>query len=174
MFKKQYQELGTGEVRIWRKLWWIFGYTIEVMDNRKYAIEEKLNKKLLEMQTLYAELDVVFEDILEAKHHVHNSNQHNCSDWMNIPAKKDSRKYRGKRSKPLSLWEMPMEAIIAARTYESMQYQTDTAVSGFTSTVVGRTNQEVGKPVNGGNNKADQKAQRRAEHEANIEAKANR
>jgi hypothetical protein len=171
MFKKQYQELGTGEVRIWRKLWWIFGYTVEVMDNRKYAIEEKLNKKLLEMQGLYDELDDVFEDIIAAKHHVTNSSQHNCSEWMDIPVKKDSRKYRGKRSKPMDLWEMPREAIVAARTYASMQHQTDVAVSGFSSEIVGRTDQEVGKPVNGGNNKADQKAQRRAEHQANIDAK---
>lgn len=171
MFPKQYQELGTGEIRVWRKLWWVFGYTVEVLDNRKYAIEEKLNKLLIEMQGLYVDHDKIFTEILEAKHHVHNSSQHNRSDWMDIPSKKDSRKFRGKRSKPLALWDMPRESIIATKCHESMQYATDVAVTGFTSEIIGRTDQECGKPINDNQGKNAQKAQRRAEHQANIDAK---
>jgi hypothetical protein len=160
MFETQYRTIGTGETIIWRKIIGPFGYTVEVLDNRKYEIEDKLNKRILEMQGLFEKLDIAYDQVLSAKDQIQRSSQTNPyhGDWKDIEIGKNSSKYRRKRAKPHNMWESVRNAVISARSFEIVR-ESAAAPTDYTSGLVAAIDQAVGSPAKNNQSKKEKRRQ---------------
>jgi hypothetical protein len=162
MFETQYRTIGTGETIIWRKIIGPFGYTVEVLDNREYEIEEELNKCVLKMQGLFEKHDIASDRVLSAKDNIKRSGQTDPyhGDWEDIEIGKNSSKYRRRRTKPHNMWGSVRNAIIGARSWDLVQASAADPTD-YKSEMVAAVDQAIGSPAK---NKQSNKEKRRQQN----------
>lgn len=160
MFDTQFRTLGTGETIVWRKVFWKFGYTVEVLDNRMYEVEDELNKCVSKMQGLFKKHDVLYDEVIAARQQITDSREDSPyhGSFHDIQIGKDSSKYRRKRTKPHNLWESVRNAVIAARSFVVIPVVA-VATGDYCSELTSSLDQPIGEPAKNKQSKKDQRRQ---------------